>query len=250
MLLLAAAACTRAQPQAFRPHAAAPSPPAHRAVTSWVYGTSLRGRPLRVWQLGDPHAPRRVLVVGVIHGDETAGYRIALALLHASVPQGATLVVVPDANPDGAADHSRQNAEGVDLNRNFPHDWRPIGRRGDQQYSGKGPLSEPESRALAQLIRRVGPTISIWFHQPVGVVDESGGSLTVEHRFARLLGEPLRRLPRYPGSAVGWENHVFPDTTAFVVELPRHPGAALRARAVEAVLADLGGFRATGLTRG
>src|SRR5947207_64866 len=45
-----------------------------------------------------------------------------------------------------------------------------------------------------------------------------GGS--VEHRFARLSGLPLRRLTRYPGSAAGWQNHRLPGTTAFVVELP------------------------------
>ena len=83
--------------------------------------------------------------------------------------------------------------------------------------------------------------MSVWFHQPVGVVDASGGSLRVEQRFAGLLGEPVRRLPRYPGSAVGWENHVLTGTTAFVVELPRRPPGALLRRAVAAVRAELRG---------
>jgi len=42
----------------------------------------------------------------------------------------------------------------------------------------------------------------------------------VERRFASLVGLPLRRLTRYPGSATGWENHTLPGTTSFVVELP------------------------------
>jgi protein MpaA len=42
----------------------------------------------------------------------------------------------------------------------------------------------------------------------------------LRRRFSALVGLPLRRLPREPGSAVGWENHRLPGTTAFVVELP------------------------------
>jgi hypothetical protein len=67
----------------------------------------------------------------------------------------------------------------------------------------------------------------VWFHQPVGVVDESGGSVPVESRFARILGLRLRRMPRYHGSAVTWENTTYPGTAAFVVELPRRVSASL-----------------------
>jgi protein MpaA len=174
-------------------------------------------------------------VIGAIHGDETAGVAITDALTASrSLPAGA-LFVVPDLNPDGAAVGHRQNGRGVDLNRNFPYQWAPIGHPGDQQYAGAGALSEPESRAMAALIRRVRPRVTVWFHQPVGVVDESGGSVPIERRFARLLGEPLRRLTRYHGSVAGWQNTTFADTTAFVVELPRHLTRALKRRAVAAV---------------
>jgi hypothetical protein len=69
----------------------------------------------------------------------------------------------------------------------------------------------------------VRPQIAIWFHQHLGLVDESGGNVSIERRFASLVGLPLLRLARYPGSAVGWQNHAFPGTTAFVVELPAGP---------------------------
>ena len=65
--------------------------------------------------------------------------------------------------------------------------------------------------------------MTIWFHQPLGVVDESGGSVGIERRFATLAGLPLRLLPRYPGSVTSWQNDTFPGTTAFVVELPAGP---------------------------
>jgi len=173
--------------------------------------------------------------VGGIHGNETAGRTIALDLLRTAPPASTEVVVVPDLNPDGAARDRRQNATGVDLNRNFPYRWRRLGQRGDQQYSGTAPLSEPESRAMAALIRRLRPTVSVWFHQPVDVVDESGGSVAVEGRFARILGLPFRRLRGYNGSAVSWENTSFPGTTAFVVELPRRLSAEVRTRVLRAL---------------
>jgi protein MpaA len=175
--------------------------------------------------------------VGVIHGDESAGEPIVRALLRQWDPSArGSLVVVPEVNPDGVVRHTRQNSHAVDLNRNFPYRWRALGRPGDQQYSGRGPLSEPESRAIAALIRRLQPRVTVWFHQPVGVVDESGGSLAIETRFATVLGEPLRRLSRYPGSVSSWQNATFPGSTAFVVELPRRVSPALAARGVRALM--------------
>src|SRR5207245_11462808 len=117
---------------------------------------------------------------------------------------------------------TRQNAHGVDLNRNFPYRWQRLGRPGDLQYSGPHALSEPESQIAYRLILAARPRITIWFHQPRGVVDDSSGSRSIEARFSKLTGLPLGSLTRYPGSAMGWQNHALPDTTAFVVEL--HPG--------------------------
>ncbi len=130
------------------------------------------------------------------------------------------IIVIKDLNPDGVAAGTRQNAPGVDLNRNFPYRWRPLGSPGSLQYSGPHPLSEPEARIAHSLILRTRPSVTIWFHEPLGLVDESGGSISIERRFSQLTGLPLRRLTRYRGSAAGWQNHRLPQTTAFVVELP------------------------------
>jgi murein peptide amidase A len=127
--------------------------------------------------------------------------------------------IIPTLNPDGVAAHTRQNAHGVDLNRNFPWQWRPPDSRGYRYYSGPRALSEPESRLASDLILDLRPALSIWFHQPYGLVDASGGDVRLERRFSDFVGLPLVRLPRYPGSVTSWENHRFPGTTAFVVEL-------------------------------
>lgn len=187
-----------------------------------VFGHSVNGVPLIALERGSATAPRRVLVVGCVHGDECAGVSVARQVAEVVPPVGAEIVVVPELNPDGHAAGTRQNAHGVDLNRNFPAGWQPSGRAGAQQYSGSGPLSEPEARAMAGLVRQVRPTVTVWFHQPVGVVDLSGGSVAVERRFARVAHMQLKLLTRYPGSACGWQNALWPGrTTAFVVELSR-----------------------------
>jgi protein MpaA len=185
-----------------------------------VLGRSEQGRPIVAWETGDPSAKRRLLVVGCIHGNEPAGIAIANAVTRARAPAGTDVWVIPDLNPDGVAAHTRQNGRGVDLNRNFPYRWQPLQ---GIFYSGSRALSERESRIAYRLISRIRPTVSIWFHQHLDVVDESGGDVRVERHFARLVGMRTRRLTRYPGSVAGWENHTFPGTTSFIVELPAGP---------------------------
>ncbi len=217
------------------------------ATATIVVGRSVESRRIAAIDVGPENdTGARILVVGCIHGNEPAGIAIARELLAHAAPHTADLWVIPDLNPDGVAAGTRQNARRVDLNRNFPWHWRPLGRPGAQQYSGPHALSEPESRFAYRLIRRLRPRITIWFHQPLDVVDDSGGSPALERRFARLAGLPFRRLPRYPGSAASWQNHTLRGTSAFVVELP--PGRVLPQRAnrlAEAVLDLTGESRTT-----
>lgn len=181
-----------------------------------LLGRSVDGRAIVAYEVGDLDSRRRELVVGCIHGNEPAGIAVAQRLERSS-PRGVDLWIVPVLNPDGRVAGTRGNAHGVDLNRNFPYRWRPLHGLFD---SGPRPLSEPESRIAYRLIRRLRPSVSIWFHQHMDLVDQSGGSIAVERRFAALVGLPLERLTREPGSVIGWENHTLPGTTAFAVELP------------------------------
>ena len=216
---------------------AAPSG-AGTGVRHVLLGRSVEGRAIVAVEVGDPHAKRKVLVVGCIHGNETAGIAIARHLERTALPVGLDLWIVESLNPDGQAAGTRDNARGVDLNRNFPWGWRPLEGVFD---SGPRALSEPESRIVYRLILRLKPGVSIWFHQSLNVVDLSGGWSAVERRFAALAGLRVRVLPRYPGSVTTWENHALPGTTAFVVELPAgQPTAARTARYARAALAVSG----------
>ncbi len=214
------------------------------AAERTVVGHSVQGRPIVAVRNGEPSAPERVLVIGCVHGNEAAGMRVARRLIGAAPLLDAALWIVPTLNPDGVAADTRGNAHGVDLNRNFPFGWRPLD---GLEYSGTGALSEPESRAARRLILGIRPDVTIWFHQPLDLVDRSGGDAAIERRFAQLVGLPLVELSRYPGSASSWQNHALPASTAFVVELPSAVGAGLVARATAAVRALAGEYGSPGI---
>ncbi len=214
-----------------------PQPPGQ----SVLLGRSALGRPIRAVRAGDPAAPAKVLVVGCIHGDECAGTAVTSLLAPGPVPAGVELWLVADLNPDGFAAGARQNGSGVDLNRNFPSGWRRGGLAWDPEYPGPAPASEPETRIAMRLVRRLRPRVTIWFHQPQALVRAWGQSVPVARRFARLAGLPFRRIPWLAGTAPNWQNHRFPGTSAFVVELPPGPlSARSAARYAQAVRLLLG----------
>ena len=202
-----------------------------------VVGHSVRGRPIVAYELGDPTAPA-TLVVGVIHGSEPAGLRVIAQLRHMPLPPNVHLWLVPTANPDGLAAGKRQNAHGVDLNRNWPVGWRHNGVPWDGYYSGPRPMSEPENRAMRAFILQIKPALTIWYHQPLDLVYGSDRHVPVLKRYARLSGLPYRRLTAPPGAATRWERREFPDSPAFVVEFPAGPiSAATAHRNAAAVIA-------------
>jgi protein MpaA len=181
-----------------------------------MLGRSEDGLPIDAIEVGNPHAASRVLVFGCIHGNETAGIAIARALERVS-PRDLDLWVVPDLNPDGVAAGTRQNGRGVDLNRNFPWHWRPMG---GVYASGPHPFSEREARIARALILRLRPHVTIWFHQHLDMVWASGGDRRIEKTFARVSGLPYHPMPPLAGTAVSWQNHTVSGTTAFAAELP------------------------------
>jgi protein MpaA len=203
------------------------SPPATSGpAEATVIGTSVEGREITAVRRGDPTG-RRVMVVGVIHGDEPAGREIVALLAERPVPSGVDLYLIESMNPDGMAANTRGNANGVDLNRNFPYNWGPIGAPGDWQYAGPEPASEPETRAIVDYVTAVRPDLLIWYHQDLYTIARGQGrDGAIRDRYAELTGLP-RESPTggtYTGVAAQWardelgRNEVRPGV-AFIVEL-------------------------------
>ncbi len=175
-----------------------------------VLGRSHEGRPIRAFRIGNPRSPKRMLVVGCIHGNECAGLAVTQGLVSLLRPLAVDLWVVPQLNPDGVAHRTRGNARGADLNRDFDT------------------FSQRESRIARTLILRLRPDVTIWFHQPQAVVRAWGRSRAAARRYARLAREPYRTLEWPRGAATRWQNGL--GLTAFVVELPPGPLSPAAAR--------------------
>ena len=180
------------------------------ASASLVFGHSAEGRPLVAKRIGAADAKRTVLVVGSIHGNETQGQRVVRRLRrrYAGRLDGVALWTIATVNPDGVAADTRGNAHGVDLNRNFAADWKPI-PPSSGYYSGPRPFSEPETKAVRRFIRRIRPGVTIWYHQPLGhtLIPCRRRGRQVALRYARLSGLPPDDCyPTPPGAATGWQD--------------------------------------------
>lgn len=185
-------------------------------------GTSRLGTPIRAFMIGEPDAEVRIVVLGEMHGDEPAGRRVVRALSTMTPPAGTAVWLIPTMNPDGHARGTRTNARGVDLNRNFPTEWRARDE-GTREWSGPRAASEPETRAVMSFLRDVQPTAVLSFHQPFGVVD-------ITHAPARDAGRRLARWMDLPARPVGcsgpcrgtlteWASEEL-DAIALTIELP------------------------------
>jgi protein MpaA len=186
-------------------------------------GRSAGGRPIVAERLGETGG-RRMLVIGVIHGNEDDGVAIVERLRESEIPDGVELWVIESMNPDGQVAQDRHNGNEVDLNRNFPYNWGPIGLPGDPQYAGTGPASEPETKAMVNFIGQLQPDVAIWYHQDLYVINPSSGREgAIRQRYAELTGLPMGQITggTYTGIAATWARHeLAPDAgVAFIVEL-------------------------------
>ena len=146
---------------------APPAQPAVPPVRAVELGRSVGGAPLTLEVFGA--GPRPVLILGGVHGDETLGAEMARCLSSLlredrAAAGGRSVAILAAANPDGMAAHRRTNANGVDLNRNFPaHNWRPSAE-GRRDYGGPRPASEPETRAIMRAVEGLRPAMIIAIH--------------------------------------------------------------------------------------
>jgi murein peptide amidase A len=114
-----------------------------------------------------------------------------------AIPANRTIIIIPTANPDGAAIGARLNAHNVDLNRNFPaNNWKSgVTEPGGVYYAnggGSSALSEPESSAIANYILSQDPLLVMSYHAAATLIaaNESGNSLSLAKSYAKKSGYP------------------------------------------------------------
>lgn len=189
----------------------------------------------------------RVLLLGGIHGDEYSSVTITFKWMEILDRFHSGLFhwhFVPLLNPDGLLRRKsqRMNANGVDLNRNFPtpnwqqeseHYWTQRTRRNPRRYPGPAPLSEPESRWLVEEINRFQPDVIVSVHAPHGILDFDGPREAPQ----RLGSLQLNLLGTYPGSLGNYAgvNRNIPVVT---IELP-HAGIMPSRSEISRIWVDL-----------
>lgn len=181
-----------------------PIPPPASGADGWgTAGTSVQGAPIRVLTVG--HGPRKVLFIGGIHGDEPEGSvttaELPAAFEAAGLAASVTLTILEDANPDGRAAGTRENANGIDVNRNFP------AKNFDTTDPSNGgqPESEPETRAVIETVNRIGPALILVVHSWVGrqFINFDGPAREIADRFSQASGLPVEESSSFtptPGS--------------------------------------------------
>ncbi|HEX2734111.1 MAG TPA: M14 family metallopeptidase [Polyangiaceae bacterium] len=155
-----------------------------------VAGVSVQGKPIVRFDLGRHDGPR-VMLTSLMHGVEVIGAwalldvvrRLTAHPLGQRLLEVAHLTILPIVNPDalevnlgrigrGQRAWQRCNANGVDLNRNFPqvtrerllHPFSGSRFRFSPHYIGPSALSEPESRAVHEVALEKPPQLSLAFH--------------------------------------------------------------------------------------
>ena len=176
-------------------------------------GSTVKGAPI-LYKEYPPLSSRKplgkVLLIGGIHGDEYSSVSIVFKWLRTLDKHHSGLFhwrIVPVLNADGLLQKKsqRMNANGVDLNRNFPMPgwgtatndyWVVKTGRDPRRYPGTAPLSEPETNWLSSEIDAFEPDVIVAIHAPHGIIDYDGPQ-NGPHKLGRLY---LNLLGTYPGS--------------------------------------------------
>lgn len=200
--------------------APSPAPPVARKpdFEQITIGHSVGGRPITAEIYGQ--GEQVVLILATIHGNEQAGTPLVRKLgeylvAHPEAIAGRKVIIVPVANPDGMAANQRTNTRGVDLNRNFPAwNYSATHRHGTQA------LSEPESRALHDLMHKYSPHRIISIHQPLNCIDYDGQAEGLARAMATSGRLPLKKLGSLAGS-LGSYAGITLNTPIITVEFAR-----------------------------
>lgn len=185
----------------------------HGALTAGNHSLALRD----FEPVADRRPLGRVLVIGGIHGDEFSSVSLMFRWLEILDRNHSGMFhwrFIPLANPDGLLREKsqRQNAAGVDLNRNFPtRDWQADAKRywsevtyrNPRRNPGAAAASEAETRWLVSQIAEFSPDVIVSIHAPHDLVDYDGPP-TAPQRLGRLS---LTKLGVFPGSLGNYAGH-------------------------------------------
>jgi protein MpaA len=167
-----------------------------------VIGTTVLGRPIEAVHFtpasyARPRPP--AILFAAIHGDEPVSQLMAERLADELVerPPGRDTWIVPCLNVDGLLAGTRNNASDVDLNRNFASaSWGTERRPG--YNPGAAAEDQPETRALVELIARVGADRLVALHAGYRMVNWDGRGEQLAKEMSERCGYPCEAEMGYP----------------------------------------------------
>jgi len=201
--------------------------------TQFVYGQSELGRDLICHRVGSADAVGSILMVFGVHGFEDAFERdgevlamIAERLMahyeeNVEELRSFCLYLIPSANPDGLQEGTsqegfgRNNANGIDINRDFPVDWSL--KTKSRNKTGRTPFSTAEARAIRDLVYEIKPDYAMDIH---GWCELSFGNGKMAQFFAEPFDLEVKRLCA-DGMLCAWLNTVTRES--MMIELPPDP---------------------------
>lgn len=189
---------------------------------------SVQQRPIEVHVFGE--GPKTTLIMAAVHGDEQDGVEVlreiqsTLSSAEKGTLDGHRIVLMPCANPDGYAANTRQNANKIDLNRNFPDKTFGTGKKTKKFYGGRVAASEPETKAIMGVVERFGPSLIISLHSALACVNYNGACIRVAKRISKAVGLPVVGDVGYPcpgsmGNYYGFDKKL----PVITLELPKEP---------------------------
>jgi hypothetical protein len=169
-------------------------------------GTSANGKNILALCISDHpdeiESEPKIRLTGAIHGNENATTEVLVRLIDYIINKyknndpdikplvdSRYIVIIPMMNPDGVALRTRENANGVDLNRNFSEAWTL------EPDHGSVPFSEPESQSIRDYSNFMIFQSSLTFHTGAVIVnmpfdfasENDGGEIPGENALVNFL---------------------------------------------------------------
>lgn len=170
-----------------------------------VCAKSVEGREIYLLELGKGDST--TIIFGGFHGNEIMGVKLVFRFAeYLYQEQQASLtsrvIIVPALNPDGLVKAERQNANKVDINRNFPTKNWSKEYKSRKNFPGLSPASEPETQAIIELLEKYTPQRIISVHTPLAMVNYDGPALEIANEMAKFNKYPVEADIGYftPGS--------------------------------------------------